>query len=518
MRRLFGILILLTVVHLSLAQAPPAGGSTSGLPSLPSAGPAGTPGPGSAAALPALPGLAPAAPAPAPAAAVPSLPLAGTDTKAAPVSGMSSLSEALAAPAGKEPKKGEAKTAAPVSLDGAAEGARKGVATRSEKKVVEETVIREQNEPAQLAEAGMPEPVSPRLTPRGAAVEVYPRPAVASIPEAGIAGPYGPGLAAAAPVGTPYLRSPAFAGPPIIYMPQTVTRVLVPGVTPYPSNPMRPPVNYIYASAPFMRTDIYVDLPYGTYYWPQGYAGTAPVEPQVPAYVMAPSVAITSNEASYSTQRYVPGAAHPETLNPTGSGVETLSVAPAGAEALPAPPTSAPPAESLTPSAPAEAPLPGIGAAPSAAGSGTTAKSGIIVDDRTPGAVTFEPADAWQPALDAGDSYNGQSMVAAADGKKKSATFLADIPETGRYELYLWYVASDKGFRSASVPVIIDTANGPAKATIDQTKGGKQFTLVGTYDLKQGKAVPVAKISTDGVPADPKVYISADAMKLVKVQ
>lgn len=517
MKRLFGTLILLTVVHLSLAQAPPAG----------------TPGPGSAASLPALPGL-PALGQPSAAAPVPSLPMAPSaaapgaapppmsalpalsldakDTKAASPGGMSSLGEALAPAPKKGTKKAVRKVTATESLDNATAPA--------EKKVVEETRIREEKEPRPMvSEAPVPEPVSPRLTPRGAAIEVYPRPAVVAAPEAGIVGPYGPGLASAAPVGTPYLRSPAFAGPPVIYMPQTVTRVLVPGVTPYPSNPMRPPVNYIYASAPFMRTDIYVDLPYGTYYWPQGYAGTAPVEPQVPAYVMAPSVAVTSNEASYAAQRYVPGAAHPETVNPTGSGVETLSVAPASAEPLPAPPTSAPPSESLAPAVSAEAPLPAIGAAPSAAGSGTTAKSGIIVDDSTPGAVIFEPKeDAWQAALDAGDSYNGQSRVASADGKKKTATFLADVPETGRYELYLWYVANDKGFRSPSVTVIVNTANGPAKASIDQTKGGKQFTLVGTYDLKQGKAVPVATISTEGIPADPKVYVSADAMKLVKVK
>lgn len=161
-----------------------------------------------------------------------------------------------------------------------------------------------------------------KSTPRGMGVPVFPAPAKVNV-EAGIIGPYGQGLAAAAPVGTPYLRSPAFAGPPIIYMPQTVTRVLLPGATPYPSNIMSPPAAYAYASAPFLRTDIYTSMPYGTFYWPQGYAGTTPVEPQVPAYVTAPASAILSTEADYSAGRYVPGVAHEETLNPISAGINS---------------------------------------------------------------------------------------------------------------------------------------------------------------------------------------------------
>ena len=169
---------------------------------------------------------------------------------------------------------------------------------------------------------------APRLTPRCAGVPMFPVPAVTPYPEQGVLGPYGQGLAAAAPIGTPYLRSPAFAGPPIIYMPQTVTRVLVPASTPYPHQ-LIPTRNYIYASAPFLRTDIYVNLPYGTYYWPQGYAGVVPVEPQVPAYVMAPSAAMPSSEASYSAGRYITKPTHLDqvsvSMSATSGDLEVIS-------------------------------------------------------------------------------------------------------------------------------------------------------------------------------------------------
>lgn len=189
------------------------------------------------------------------------------------------------------------------------------------------------------AGGGAPPPPRIRVKPRCSAVVPYPAPAVAPDSSGGIMGPYGPGLAAAAPIGTPYLRSPAFAGPPIIYMPQTVTRILVPASTPYPSSIM-PAGQYAYSSAPFMRTDIYVDLPYGTYYWPQGYAGTTPVEPQVPGYVIAPAEAVMSNQAQYTTRNYAQEAR--EKAAPiTAQDAETIVPLPATA-ATPAPPPVSP--------------------------------------------------------------------------------------------------------------------------------------------------------------------------------
>jgi hypothetical protein len=489
------------------------------------------------------------------------------------------------------------------------------------------------------------EAVSPSLTPRSTGLTVYPKPAVTT--EAGILGPYGVGLAAAAPVGTPYLRSPAFAGPPIIYMPQTVTRVLLPGVTPYPANVMAPPVRYAYSSAPFLRTDIYVDLPYGTFYWPQGYAGTTPVEPQIPAYVVAPSTAIQTNEASYTTQRYAPGMANPETLNPitaasggpvsgavavsgpqpalsaltpapvagianipavvpggpaapvgaelsvapqetpaeaapalqplrpfpstntnepnsppTGTGVpssiggpaplaltpvptpntEVIAVTPGpGAATLPGLPGTA----GTVPTAPAEvAPgaampsLPGLSATPAPApdaapalpalpGAATGAPvpagaagdaGGIVADDKTPNAISVVPPQGWENSVNLTDSFEQSSLIARVDGTVKKATFYADVPADGEYEIFLWWVQSNKQFRSDKVPVTIDAANGPQKITVDQTdpQSAKKWNSVGKFQLKAGTHQPIITLSTEGLEPGPTVSVSADAMKLVK--
>jgi hypothetical protein len=435
----------------------------------------------------------------------------------------------------------------------------------------------------QVATDPTPKPPMPRLTPRNSALVTYPKPAVEPVAQAGVLGPYGPGLAAAAPVGTPYLRSPAFAGPPIIYMPQTVTRVLLPGVTPYPSNIMQP-ANYIYASAPFTRTDIYVDLPYGTYYWPQGYAGTTPVEPQVPAYVIAPSAAMLTNESAVLAGRYAPGSAHAETLDAAAVGAEAkgptaaatplvpqmapmggtpspaslapsaASLAPEAAALAPESTTLAPPAPVTTPSSaapsdlapplatPAAAPSSGLPelAPPTAPAPAATTpaspfsgeavpplktpspnadKPGILVDDKAPpDGIALDPPNGWISSNNPMDSYDGSSLVAVVDGKVKTATFKADIPEDGQYEIFLWWVASKSDFRSAEVPATVMAATGPVSVKLDQTQNNKMFNSIGTYSLKAGKGVPVVKISTEGLPPGPTMNVSVDAMKLVKVQ
>jgi hypothetical protein len=387
------------------------------------------------------------------------------------------------------------------------------------------------------------------------------------------------GLAAAAPVGTPYLRSPAFAGPSIIYMPQTVTRVLVPGIAPYPSN-MMPATQYAYSSAPFVRTDIYVSLPYGTYYWPQGYAGTKPVAPSLPAYVEAPATAIMSAEASYASQRYAPGIGAVQAIAPIVGVVTPGPAMPAAtppmemlvpipaqeapapaatpaspfqpdlappplAPGVPAPeqkspfspdlsipslaPTPAPPpplappvSEAPAPGAlPSLAPLPVVPSAPGIAmppAVPSAAPGEIIVDDKMADKLELEPANGWQTSANALDSYEGSSLVAAVDGRKKTATFVADVPEDGEYEVFLWWVASNKEFRPSEVPVTVNAATGSTKVVVDQTANNRMFNSIGKFQFKAGPGQKIVTISTEGVASGPTVNLSVDALKLVKVK
>ena len=141
--------------------------------------------------------------------------------------------------------------------------------------------------------------------------------------------------------------------------------------------------------------------------------------------------------------------------------------------------------------------------------------SEVVVDDKTPGAVTFTPADAWTPSASTADSYEGGSMMATiVPGQPRTATFNANVPADGEYEISLWWVGGDPQFRSNAVPVTINTATGAQNSTVDQTKSG-QWNVVGTYQLKAGQNVPVITISTAGITAAGAASsVSADALKL----
>jgi hypothetical protein len=138
----------------------------------------------------------------------------------------------------------------------------------------------------------------------------------------------------------------------------------------------------------------------------------------------------------------------------------------------------------------------------------------ITADDATPGAVTLEPAEAWNPAA-ATDSFDGSSkMATVVAGQPKKATFNASIPADGQYEVSLYWVSGTPQFRSPNVPVTINTATGPQQRTIDQTKPGNWFSL-GTYQFKAGTNQPILTISTDGIsPESGTVSVSVDAMRL----
>ena len=109
-------------------------------------------------------------------------------------------------------------------------------------------------------------------------------------------------------------------------------------------------------------------------------------------------------------------------------------------------------------------------------------------------------------------------MVAAVQGEPRTATFKATVPADGEYEIFLWWVGSNKDFRSSAVPVKVFAADGEKSTTVDQTTGNKQWNSIGTYALKAGSAEKILSVSTQGVAPGPTMSVSVDAMKLVKVR
>ena len=153
---------------------------------------------------------------------------------------------------------------------------------------------------------------------------------------------------------------------------------------------------------------------------------------------------------------------------------------------------------------------------PTSAGAAAAPGGPIIVDNAASGALQLDPPAGWRASSEARASYAGGSLVAQAGGVPAKATFFADVPRDGRYQLYMWWVSRSSDVRSATVPVTVMSAGGPINLTIDQVNSESDFNLVGTYQLKAGAHQPVVTVSTEGVKNESgNVHVSVDALKLV---
>lgn len=145
----------------------------------------------------------------------------------------------------------------------------------------------------------------------------------------------------------------------------------------------------------------------------------------------------------------------------------------------------------------------------------------IVVDNETPGGLDLEPADSWHKSSNGGQSYEGSSLVGYQAKDVARATFVADIPVDGEYELFGWWVASMPSYRSSKVVCVVYPSTGAFKATVDQVaKKGQpdgRFISLGRHYFKAQKSRPVITLTTEGIN-EPGIGVSVDAIKLVLVR
>ncbi|HBF17453.1 MAG TPA: xanthan lyase [Verrucomicrobiales bacterium] len=99
-----------------------------------------------------------------------------------------------------------------------------------------------------------------------------------------------------------------------------------------------------------------------------------------------------------------------------------------------------------------------------------------------------------------------------SDKGKKSATFIPDLPRSGKYEVRLSHCYNSR--RSTVTPVTIVHANGKSIVRINQQdvpKHGKLFRSLGTFEFKKGKKGSVI-ISNEGTEGK---YVIADAVQFL---
>jgi hypothetical protein len=89
--------------------------------------------------------------------------------------------------------------------------------------------------------------------------------------------------------------------------------------------------------------------------------------------------------------------------------------------------------------------------------------------------------------------------------------FHPNLETPAEYEVYAWWVSSSDQFRSTNVPVIISHRDGNDTVTVDQTKNGSSWNLVGTF-IFRGDSNDIITISD---AAEDGPYVMADAIRLV---
>jgi Concanavalin A-like lectin/glucanases superfamily len=158
--------------------------------------------------------------------------------------------------------------------------------------------------------------------------------------------------------------------------------------------------------------------------------------------------------------------------------------------------------------------------APTASVTVTTRASGggvdLILDDAY-GAPWITPTGAWTTgyATNAvltgvfGTSYVGDDRT----DKGKTFTFAPPLPESGNYNIYIWYPGrSDLDYLfSPAVPVDVVSAGVTNTVSVNQQEGFGQWRLLGNFPLSPGAYV---RIRTDGTSTSH--YVLGDAVRFVK--
>ena len=131
----------------------------------------------------------------------------------------------------------------------------------------------------------------------------------------------------------------------------------------------------------------------------------------------------------------------------------------------------------------------------------------IVIDDDFSTGITFKGN--WQWRNSAHDKYGPGYHFAHAEGKGATATYIPDIPRTGRYEVYSWWTQGK--WRQSDTQFIIQHADGIDVVSQNQKSNGGQWNYLGTYDFDEGTGGSVKIVDSHTAKHDWGIVI-ADAV------
>jgi hypothetical protein len=127
----------------------------------------------------------------------------------------------------------------------------------------------------------------------------------------------------------------------------------------------------------------------------------------------------------------------------------------------------------------------------------------VRVDD---GTANFSTTGAWTVGTAQADRF-GTSYRYATGGTGATASFQIAAPEAGKYEVSVWYPQGTN--RATNAPFTVNHANGSTVVTVDQTKTGGRWVLLGNFQFAAGGGN--VTLGTSGVSS--AAIVVADGVK-----
>ena len=124
-----------------------------------------------------------------------------------------------------------------------------------------------------------------------------------------------------------------------------------------------------------------------------------------------------------------------------------------------------------------------------------------IIVDNLDGAGGFSTQGAWYIGK-AGADYRNAVHWAEADGGA-TATWRAELPEAGRYAVFVWYGDDPFGDRATDAPYTVRHAGGETEIRVNQRDRTGQWVELGVFDFDAGHAsVTLSNDANGNVLAD----------------
>ncbi|MEJ3745228.1 exo-alpha-sialidase [Actinomycetes bacterium KLBMP 9797] len=133
-------------------------------------------------------------------------------------------------------------------------------------------------------------------------------------------------------------------------------------------------------------------------------------------------------------------------------------------------------------------------------------RTGVVADNDVSG--TFDiVSGTWNRATGVPGYYGDSYRTHPAGTGTARVRFRPDVPETGAYQVAVWYTADPN--RASNAPFVVTHAQGQATVRVDQRVRGGQWVVLGTYPFVAGG--PATVELSDAANG----YVIADAVRLV---